>query len=50
MSEWLKVVAYAVITLFLGTLLKELGFKGTRLIFLLGTVSVIGAAVIYTDQ
>lgn len=47
MSEWLRVIAYTLITLALGTLLKELGFKGTRLVFLLGVVSLIGAAVIY---
>ena len=47
MSGWMKVVAYALITLFLGTLLKELGFKGAKLVFLLGIVSVIGATVIY---
>lgn len=46
MSEWMRVIAYALITLFLGTLLKELGFKGSRLVFILGIVALIGAAVI----
>ena len=46
MSDWVKVIAYVLITLFLGTLLKELGFKGSKLVLLLGVVSVIGATVI----
>ena len=46
MSEWVRVLAYVFLTLFLGTLLKELGFKGSRLIFILGAVSLVGAAVI----
>ena len=50
MNDWVKVVAYAIITLFLGVLLKELGFKGARLVLLLGTVVVIGAAVIYAGS
>ena len=47
MSDWVKVIAYVLITLFLGALLKELGFKGSKLVLLLGVVSVLGAAVIY---
>ena len=50
MSDWIKVVAYALITLFLGVLLKELGFKGSKLVLLLGVVSVIGASVIYAGE
>ena len=50
MSTWLKVLAYAFITLFLGVVLKELGFKGTRLVVLLGTVSLIGASVLYIGE
>ena len=46
MSVWMKVVAYVLITLFLGALLRELGFKGTRLLILLGTVTLVGASVI----
>ena len=46
MSEWVRVLAYVFLTLFLGTLLKELGFKGSRLIFILGAISLVGAAVI----
>lgn len=46
MSGWIKVTAYALITLFLGLLLKEFGFKGSKLILLLGTVTVIGAATL----
>jgi stage III sporulation protein AD len=50
MSDWLKVIAYVLITLFLGALLKELGFKGSKLVLLLGVVSVLGAAVIYIGE
>lgn len=50
MSDWVKVIAYVLITLFLGTLLKELGFKGSKLVLLLGVVSVIGATVIYIGK
>lgn len=46
MSGWMRVVAYAFITLFLGVLLKELGFKGSKLTLLLGTVCIVGAAVL----
>ena len=46
MSGWMQVAAYALITVFLGVLLKELGFRGSRLVLLLGTVSVIGAAAL----
>lgn len=50
MSYGMKAVAYVLITLFLGVVLRELGFKGARLIFLLGAVSVIGAAAIYVGK
>lgn len=50
MSTFGKVVAYALITLFLGVLLRELGFRGSRLVSILGTVSVIGAAVVSLDS
>ena len=46
MSEWIKLIAYAMITLFLGVMLKEFGFHGARLFSILGTVTVIGALVI----
>ena len=46
MSGWVKVVAYVVITLFLGFVLKEMGFKGSRLVMLLATVSLLGAAAV----
>ena len=46
MSGWMQVAAYALITVFLGVLLRELGFRGSKLILLLGTVSVIGAAAL----
>ena len=50
MSDWVKVIAYVLITLFLGVLLKELGFKGSKLVLLLGVVSVLGATVIYIGK
>ena len=42
-------MAYALITLFLGVLLREVGFRGSRLVTILGTVSVIGAAALSLD-
>ena len=50
MSPWLRAIAYVFITLFLGVVLRELGFKGSRLVILVGTVSVLGAAVIYLGE
>lgn len=50
MSDWMKVVAYAFITLFLGVLLRELGFKGARLVLLLGMISIVGASVVYISK
>ena len=50
MSGWLKILACAFITVFLGVVLKELGFKGVKLISLLTTVSLIGASVIYLGE
>ena len=41
-----KVVAYALITLFLGVLLREVGFRGSRLVTILGAVTVIGVAAL----
>ena len=46
MNEWLKMLALAMITLFLGAILGELGFKGKRLVVLLGTVLLIGMSVL----
>jgi stage III sporulation protein AD len=46
MSGWIRSLAYVAITLFLGAVLKELGFKGSRLVTLLCTVSLLGAAVL----
>lgn len=45
MSGVFKIVAYVLIVLFLGVVLKELGFKGSRLIFVLGIISALGVAV-----
>ncbi len=50
MNDWIRIVGFAFVTLFLGVLLKELGFKGTRLVVLLGTVSLIGASVIVMGE
>lgn len=46
MSDWVKAVAYVFITLFLGVILRELGFRGSRLVMLLGTVSLIFSCVL----
>ncbi len=43
MTDWLKIIAYAMITLFLGFLLKEFGFRGSKLFVILGTVITVGA-------
>lgn len=47
MSYAVKIVAYVLITLFLGVILRELGFKGSRLVLLIGTVSLLGATAVY---
>ena len=50
MSAWVKVLAYAFITIFLGVVLKELGFKGTRLVMILGTISLLCVSVTYLGE
>ena len=50
MSSWLKVVAYALLTLFLTFVLRELGFKGSRLVALVGTVTLLGVCIIYIGE
>ena len=50
MSEWMKIIAYAFITLFLGVVLKELGFKGTRLVMILGTLSLLCVSITYIGE
>ena len=44
MSVWIKGLSIGMITLVLGFLLRELGFRGYRLAVILGTVGVIGIA------
>ncbi len=46
MSGWFKLAAYALISLFLGVLLREFGFKGARLVSVLAGVVVIGTCSI----
>lgn len=46
MNDWLRVVGCVLICALLGVLLKELGFAGSRLILLLGTVGAVGFAAI----
>ncbi len=46
MNEWMRIAAYVLITLFLGILLKELGFHGSSLVMLLGTVCLVGISVV----
>lgn len=50
MSDWVKVIACVLITLFLGVLLKELGFKGSKLVLLVGVISVLGASILYIGK
>ena len=45
MNLWMMAVAYAMITLFLGFILKEMGFHGSRLVVILGTVAAVGIGV-----
>ena len=45
MSVFLKAVAYALLCLLLGVVLRELGFRGARLVGLIGTVALLGASV-----
>ena len=42
----LKVVGYAFITLFLVVILREVGFRGARLISLVGVVGLLSACVV----
>lgn len=46
MSGWMRLVAYAMITLFLGVLLREFGFRGARLFSILGSVTVVSAVAL----
>jgi stage III sporulation protein AD len=46
----MKIIAYVFITLFLGVVLKELGFKGARLLTLLAVVSVLGGVAVYVGD
>lgn len=46
MSEWMRVIAYALLTVFLGVILKEVGFRGTRLVVLVGTVAILAVTVL----
>ena len=50
MSGWIRAIAYVAITLFLGAVLKELGFKGSRLVMLLGTVALLIVALTYIAE
>ena len=45
MSLLVKCVGYALLVLFLGIVLRELGFRGARLVSLVCSVGIIGAAV-----
>lgn len=50
MSGVFKIIAYILTVLFLGVVLKELGFKGSRLIFVLGIISALGIVVTYVGS
>ena len=45
MSGFFRVVAYVLLCLVLGAVLRELGFKGARLVGLVGTVVLLGASI-----
>lgn len=45
MNLWTKAIAYAMITLFLGFVLKEMGFHGSKLVVILGTVGAVGIGI-----
>lgn len=50
MNDWLRVIGCALISALLGVLLKELGFAGSRMILLLGTVGAIGFAAVCVGE
>lgn len=50
MNDWLRVIGCALISALLGVLLKELGFAGSRMILLLGTVGAIGFVAVCVGE
>lgn len=50
MNPVLKAVGCAFILLFLGVILREMGFKGVRLVTLIGTVGILAACVLTIDS
>ncbi len=50
MSPWMKAVAYAMIALFLGFILREMGFHGSRLVVIIGVVATIGVGVLIASE
>ncbi len=46
MNEWWRASAYVMITVFLGFLLREFGFKGHRIFAILGVIGAVGAVAL----
>ncbi len=46
MSLFWKSISYAFITLVLGVVLRELGFRGNKLVFIIGIVALTGTAIL----
>ena len=42
----MKIMGYALITLFLVVILRELGFRGVRLVSLVGVIGLLSAAIV----
>ena len=49
MNTIVKVFGCVLLVLFLGVILRELGFKGVRLVTLIGTVSILTAGIYTLD-
>ena len=46
----MKVIGYALIALFLSVVLREIGFRGARLVSLVGAVGLLSACVVGIEQ
>ncbi len=50
MSLFWKSISYAFITLILGIVLREFGFRGNKLIFIIGIVALTGTAILSFEK
>ena len=46
----MKIIGYALVTLFLVVILREVGFRGARLLSLVGAVGVLGACIAGAEE